>query len=227
MKAIILCAGRGTRLKPLTDTIPKTLLPVQGEPILGHILRELPEDITEVFLVVGYLGEKIRDFVESKNYPFSINYIQQIPDKKGTGAALLSVKPFINKDERFLVLNGDDLIKKHDLENLLLHPRSFQVQHTVLPGYYKIVSKEGFLSHFEPQTDEEKEKGALVATGAYVLDSNFFDFEPREVWGGEIGIPQTLVAHTHDYLVTTVVCTSWKPINTIEHLKRANKNFSH
>lgn len=227
MKAIILCAGRGTRLKPLTDTTPKTLLPVQGEPILRHILRELPEDITEVFLVIDYLGEKIQDFVKNKSYPFSISCVEQIPYKKGTGAALLSVKPFINKGERFLVLNGDDLIKKRDLENLLLHPRSFQVQHAILPGHYKIVSREEFLSHFEPQTDEEKEKGALVATGAYVLDSNFFDFEPREVWGGEIGIPQTLVAHTHDYPITTVVCTSWEPINTIEHLKRANKNFSH
>ena len=63
MKAIILCAGRGTRLQPLTDTVPKTLLTVKNKPILQHILENLPDQIDEVFLVVDYLKEKIIEFI--------------------------------------------------------------------------------------------------------------------------------------------------------------------
>lgn len=225
MKAIILCAGKGTRLEPLTLETPKTLLPVKDTPILEHILNELPSQISEVFLIVDYLSEKIESFVNEKkdSFPFQINCVQQIADKKGTLAALYSVKPYIKKNERFLVLNGDDLIKKYDLEKIISLPRAFATQKKIMPHYHKVISQNGFLDSFQSQTEIENKNGVMVATGIYILDSDIFDFEPVGTTGSEIGIPQTILKNKDLYPIQTVEFSSWNPINTIEHLEEANK----
>ncbi len=222
MKAIILCAGRGTRLQPLTDTTPKTLLEVKGKPILDHILEELPNDITEVFLVVDYLADIIRNHVQKISYPFSITCVQQIPDKKGALAALLSVKDYLKDGERFLIVNGDDLIKKYDLEKLLAYGRALAVQKTIMPRYYKVATKDGLLESFNSQNEEEKIEGVPIATGSYILDTRIFDFEPRLLTGNEIGIPQTILDNKETYPTHVVLFDSWIPINSKDDLDKVN-----
>lgn len=69
MKAIIPVAGAGTKLRPLTYTQPKPLIPVAGKPIIGYILDQLVESgIEEYVFILGYLGEKIKEFLED-SYP--------------------------------------------------------------------------------------------------------------------------------------------------------------
>jgi len=62
MQCVILVAGRGTRMGKLTDSCPKPMLPIKGKPKLVYTLENLPEEIDEVILVIGYLGEQIRNF---------------------------------------------------------------------------------------------------------------------------------------------------------------------
>lgn len=78
MKAIIPVAGAGTKLRPHTYTQPKALIPVAGKPILSFIIDELIEaDVKDCIFIVGYLGEKIRDYVE-KNYPkLNVTFVEQ------------------------------------------------------------------------------------------------------------------------------------------------------
>ncbi len=223
MKAIILAAGKGTRLQPLTFDTPKPLLEVRGIPIIEHILTELPEEITEVIIVAEHLKDKIKHYFNQKSYPFSIQIIEQIKDKKGTLAALLSAKNILSANEKFLVLNGDDLIKKEDLKNTLKHDRSFGVCHsTRLPRYHKVVSKNGLLDSLVPQTEAEKLEGVMIATGTYFLDTGIFNFEPHLLAGDEIGIPQTLLDYKDFYPVTVVEFNYWQPINSLEDLAKAN-----
>lgn len=226
MKAIILAAGKGTRLRPLTYEAPKPLLHVHGRPILEHILSELPEVITEVYVVVDHLKDQLYAFAETvnvqKKFPARIFCIEQLPDEKGTLAALKSVKHVLVPNEKFLVLNGDDLVKRHDLEKMFNHERAFAVQHTTLmPRYHKVTRNNGVLYDFVPQTGDEQQAGAHVATGTYLIDTQIFDFEPRLLHGGEIGIPQTILDHKNVYPVTVVDFESWTPINSIEDLERA------
>lgn len=108
MKIIIPAAGIGTRLRPHTYSEPKALLKVAGKPILGHILDNLIGlKPTEVIFVIGFLGQKIIDFVK-KNYKFKTNFVEQ---KKllGLGHAIYLTKEFIT-EEPVLIILGDTII---------------------------------------------------------------------------------------------------------------------
>ena len=94
MKAIILAAGEGTRLKPLTLDIPKSLISIGGKPIIDRIFESLPDEIDEVFIVVGHLKEKIKSHLGDNFRGKKVSYANQI-DKHGTFGALLSKRNLV------------------------------------------------------------------------------------------------------------------------------------
>ena len=106
MKAIIPVAGAGTKLRPLTYTQPKALIPIAGKTILGVIVDQLTEaGITEFIYVIGYLGEKIQHYIE-KTYPHLKNTFITQNDRRGTGHAIWLAKEDVQDDEVMIVL-GD------------------------------------------------------------------------------------------------------------------------
>jgi glucose-1-phosphate thymidylyltransferase len=109
IKAIIPVAGFVTRLRPHTFTVPKALLHVAGKPILGHILDQVKElGIKDVVLILGYLGTKIKEYVE-KDYP-DMNFAYAVQEKpQGPGHAISLAEPFINKKEPVLIIYGDTI----------------------------------------------------------------------------------------------------------------------
>ena len=110
MKAIIPVAGAGTKLRPHTYTQPKALLPVAGKPIIAHLLDQLIESgFSEFVIVLGYLGEKIRDYIAHQYPSLKVSYVsQQNPD--GIGHAVWLCKDFVKKNEELLIVLGDSLI---------------------------------------------------------------------------------------------------------------------
>lgn len=221
MKAIILAAGRGTRLKPLTDTTPKTLLPIHGKPILRYVLDSLPDEIDEVIIIADHLKEHVEMFAREHTHETRpIHVIAQKAGSKGTMAALLSAKPYLS-NERFLVINGDDIHQKESLEEILRHERSFGVQQMHMPGYHAVRHKDGFLSHFEPATPGEE---TPIATGAYALDTHIFNIEPALLRDGELGLPQTILVYKETHPVRYIETKGWIPVNTHEDLARAAAN---
>ena len=106
MKAIIPVAGAGTKLRPLTYTQPKALIPIAGKTILGVIVDQLTEaGITEFIYVIGYLGEKIQNYIE-KTYPHLNNTFITQNDRRGTGHAIWLTMDNVQNDEVMIVL-GD------------------------------------------------------------------------------------------------------------------------
>ena len=77
MQCVIIAAGRGTRMRPLTDTTPKPLLKVCGKAVLDHIVEALPTQITELIIVTGYLGEQIREHCGEEFYVRPVTYLEQ------------------------------------------------------------------------------------------------------------------------------------------------------
>jgi len=108
MKAIIPVAGAGTKLRPHTYTQPKALIPLAGKTVLSIIVDQLKEGgITEFVFIVGYLGEKIQDYVKA-NYPELTSHFIVQNDRQGIGHAIKLAKSIVNGDEALIVL-GDTI----------------------------------------------------------------------------------------------------------------------
>src|SRR6266487_4337688 len=106
----ILAGGLATRLRPLTERIPKVLLPVAGKPFLAHQLELLrSQGLSRAVLCVGYLGEMVqRDFGDGRDWGVHLDYSFDGPALLGTGGALQKALPLLG--ERFFVLYGDSYL---------------------------------------------------------------------------------------------------------------------
>ncbi len=117
MQAIVLAAGEGTRIRPLTYTKPKVMLPIANKPILEHLIVELRKaGIKDIILVVGYKDEVIRNhFKDGSDWDVNITYVSQ-KVQMGTADALKSAMHLI--DDEFIVLNGDNIVSYEDIKKI-------------------------------------------------------------------------------------------------------------
>ena len=118
MKAILLAAGEGKRMRPLTANRPKVMLPLANKPILEHLLIEaVKAGVSDFIFIVGYYNEQVRDYFGSgKEWGVNISYASQ-QKQMGTADALWMVQDSI--DSKFLLINGDIILKSHDLEKMM------------------------------------------------------------------------------------------------------------
>ncbi len=124
MKAVIPVAGAGTLLRPHTHTQPKPLVPVAGEPILGHIIRQLiASGIQELVFVIGYLGEKIEAYVKAQ-YADHIRctFVVQDP-REGSAHAIWVAREHLREESEILIMLGDTIVEM-DFSAFLLHPNT-------------------------------------------------------------------------------------------------------
>lgn len=110
MKAIIPVAGAGIKLRPLTYTQPKPLIPVAGKPIIAHILDQLIQSgIREYVFILGYLGEKIREYLEEHYTGITKHYIIQ-NERAGLGHAISLCRDIIKDDDEAIIQLGDTIL---------------------------------------------------------------------------------------------------------------------
>lgn len=108
VRVVILTSGRGTRLAPLTDSIPKPLLPVANRPLLEYLIYAVAQaGFTEVILTAGYLGSQIEDFVKGISLDLSIQVVPAPQWQKGPLTVFRAVQPFLKDDSAFILLPGD------------------------------------------------------------------------------------------------------------------------
>lgn len=226
MKAIILCAGDGERLKPLTETIPKSLILINNKPILFYILSSLPDKIDEVFIIIK---EKNKNLFEQFLVDFQINsnikFLFQDENKKGTYFALMTAKDFLINEDKFLVLNGDDIFLKEDIENLVkISSPAYGLSNKKLDKRYRTCDLDTInnkILSFRKQTEFEIDKELPCFSGSFTLTSDFFEYKPVYYEEGEAGIPHTLFANCYD--VSYIILKEWLQINTKEDLEIAQK----
>ena len=117
MQCVILAAGEGSRMRPLTSSRPKVMLPLVGKPMLEHLIRNVRDaGIKEIIIVVGYKEEAIREyFGDGRSFGVSITYVVQ-RKQLGTADALRTAEPFIT--DTFLMLNGDMVVEIGDLQKI-------------------------------------------------------------------------------------------------------------
>ena len=117
MKAIIPVAGAGTKLRPLTYTQPKALIPIAGKTILGVIVDQLIDaGVVEFVFVIGYLGEKIQRYIEKKYPDLKYTFVTQ-NDRRGTGHAIWLTQDAVGDDEVMIVLG--DTVCDYNVKDVL------------------------------------------------------------------------------------------------------------
>lgn len=220
MDAIILAAGKGLRMRPLTLTTPKPLLPLQGRPILDWSLGALPREVDRVLVVVHYLSEQIEAYLKTQSHFREWLAVPQ-GEARGTGDAFRCCRPHLRSD-RFLVMNGDDLYGAADLAELagsgagvLCHPvdepEKFGIANLKPDGFLdKLVEKPKGLS--SPQ---------LANTGAYLFPREVFDVELKLSERGEYEITDYVSSLAARQPVRVVRAKFWLPIGTPEALEQA------
>jgi glucose-1-phosphate thymidylyltransferase len=201
MKAIIPVAGAGTKLRPHTYTQPKALIPLAGKTVLSIIIEQLKNaGINEFIFIVGYLGDKIQDYVK-KEHPFLQSHFVHQNDRQGIGHALKLTRDLVNGDEIFVVL-GDtiteypiDEVLKSDSSMLAVKkvddPRSF--------GVAEIESDSNIVKHVIEKPQIPKSNMALV--GVYKIKETNLLFECLDA-----NINQGLKTHGEFSLTDAIDC---------------------
>lgn len=199
MKAVILAAGKGTRMRELTEEIPKPMLRVQGKPILEHIVSGLVSSgVHDIFIVTGYQAETIEGyFKDGAQWNAHIAYGRQLV-QDGTGKAPELAKEFIGPSP-FLLTYGDILVKPETYQQMIhrYNEDYFSGVVTVTPG--EDVTKGG-LNFFDDtfcltrlvekpsaeQIQQLRDEGLLKAgdpawynAGIYIFKPSLFDFTAK------------------------------------------------
>lgn len=192
MKAVILAAGEGTRLRPFTVSRPKVMIPIGNRPILEYVVQALAANgITDIVLVVGYMKERIMSFFGNGSR-FGVRISYAIQDKQlGTAHAALAVRDRIKED--FILVAGDNIIDAQVIQDLLQHKggMSMLVTDSEMPSKYGVVQIEaGRVVDIIEKPD--KGVGNIINTGIYRFPPEIFDFLERGVMTGKSGITHVL-----------------------------------
>jgi len=224
VKAIILAAGKGSRLAPLTDTTPKPMINIAGKPILEHTMESIYTQVDEIIIVVKYLSETISNYFWDNFLGTKITYHIQ-DDEKWTGAAIRWIK----FEEDFILINWDSIFEKKDLDNLINSQNYWAlVLETDTPEKYWIFEQNS--NKFATKIVEKPKEFIwnLANQGAYKFSSEMFNLvekiELSERWEYEITDAINLFIKNNEFQLINL---EWKildisyPWNILE----ANKYF--
>jgi UDP-N-acetylglucosamine diphosphorylase / glucose-1-phosphate thymidylyltransferase / UDP-N-acetylgalactosamine diphosphorylase / glucosamine-1-phosphate N-acetyltransferase / galactosamine-1-phosphate N-acetyltransferase len=223
MTGIILAAGRGTRMAPLTDIMPKPMLRVLDKNLIEWKLEALPQGITNIIIVVGYKKEVIQDYFGDSWHGIPITYLEQVT-LDGTGGALLLCKPHIK--EKAIVLMGDDIYARKDIEKLSRHDHAILAHdggEEALLKKGQVVEQDGLFKGLNEGDTQSGTPSTLINAGAYSISKNYFDYPLVNVSETEFGLPHTLIGVTKDHPVHVITTTNWIQITTPECLAKAEE----
>src|ERR1700742_17018 len=206
MQALILAGGQGTRLRPLTSTIPKPVVPLVGRPFISYMLEWLrSHGVDDVILGCGHMADGVRDVLgDGESLGIRLRYVEE-PRPLGTGGALKFAERLL--DERFLMLNGDVLTDIDLTAQLGQHERAGAVGTLALtpvedPSAYGLVRLDGSgaVTEFVEKPAPDQIDTNNISAGAYVLERSVLellaagepasierDVVPRLVGGGGYG----------------------------------------
>jgi len=232
MKGIILHGGHGTRLRPLTHTGPKQLLPIANKPMSQYCLESLRRaGIKDIAIVIGGIGlNKVRDYYEDgKKFDVNITYVEQ-DSPRGIAHAVGICKKFVDND-KFVVFLGDNIIQK-DITDYVKKFEQSDAQASILLCEVKNPSQFGIaeIENGNLKKIIEKPKNPstnLAVTGIYFLSSSIFDIieELKPSWRNELEIADALqmIIDKKQKIIYEIITDFWKDTGTPEDILLANK----
>jgi mannose-1-phosphate guanylyltransferase len=202
MQAVILVGGEGTRLRPLTSTVPKPVVPLVDRPMMVYMLEWLRgHGIDDVIMSCGFKATKVRDVLgDGSQLGISLRFVEE-PDPRGTAGALKFAEEFL--DGRFLMLNGDVLtdidltaqIEQHESTGATGTLALVPVPDPSSYGLVRLRDDDSVAEFLEKPSADAVLDTNLISAGAYVLEHSVLDLIPpdrnvsieREVWPALVG----------------------------------------
>ncbi len=219
MKAVILAAGRGKRMMPLTSEIPKPMIIVDTKPLLYYTLDAVHNYVDEIIIVIGYHGDQIKAYFGKAFNGTPITYKEQ-EAPLGTGHALLTANP----EGRFIMINGDDFFDKEIIMKVLDHDLCVAAAHVDNPKKFGIFEvKDNLVVGLEEKP--EHPKSDLANIGLWVMDERLVHLmenipkSPR----GEFEITDALKEFIKSEKVYCEVTDKWIPVGYPEDIEKVEK----
>jgi mannose-1-phosphate guanylyltransferase len=201
MQAVILVGGEGTRLRPLTSTVPKPLVPLVDRPFIAFMLEWLRgHGIDDVIMSCGFLATSVRNVLgDGSGLGMRLRFVEE-PDPRGTAGALKYAESLL--DERFLMLNGDVLTDLDLTAQIAQHDQTGARATLALvpvadPSAYGLVhlNEDNSVCDFLEKPSSDAIDTNLISAGAYVLERDVLELVPaerkvsieREVWPQLVG----------------------------------------
>jgi mannose-1-phosphate guanylyltransferase len=181
VQALILAGGEGTRLRPLTSTVPKPVVPLVDRPFIRYMLEWLRgHGVDDVILSCGFMAERVRAVLgDGSNLGIRLRYLEE-PEPLGTGGALKFAEDLL--DERFFMMNGDVLTDIDLTAQLEQHERTGARATLALipvedPSAYGLVRRnaDGSVKEFVEKPGPEQIDTNLINAGAYIIDHDVLD----------------------------------------------------
>jgi mannose-1-phosphate guanylyltransferase len=201
VQAVILAGGEGTRLRPLTSTVPKPVVPLVDRPFIAFMIEWLREQgVDDIVMCCGFLATSVRNVLgDGSRLDVRLRFVEE-PDPRGTAGALKFAEPML--DERFLMLNGDVLTDIALDGQIAQHERTGAVATLALvgvpdPAAYGLVrlAEDNSVKAFVEKPSPDSIDTNLISAGAYVLERSILELIPpdrnvsieREVWPRLVG----------------------------------------
>ncbi|MFP4175384.1 MAG: sugar phosphate nucleotidyltransferase, partial [Halobacteriales archaeon] len=222
-QAVVLAAGEGRRLRPLTSLRPKPMVPVGNRPVLEHVVEALADaGVDEIVFVVGYRRERIQTyFGDGDDWGVDIEYVVQ-GKQLGTGHALLQAEDAVDGD--FLVVNGDSIVDASLVSSLVsAEAPAVAVTRSDQPTDYGVVNVDnGRVVGIEEKPRVYDAETETINAGVYRLDQEVFDEIRSRRAGGETSLTEALVALSHRRRLDAVRVEGWTDVSHLWDVLRVN-----
>jgi mannose-1-phosphate guanylyltransferase len=202
MKAMILAAGKGTRVRPLTYDVPKPMIPLLGKPVMAYLVEHLAKHgVNQIMVNVSYLHEKIEEFFgEGHQFGVQIGYSfegytkddgEVVPEPIGSAGGMKKIQEFGGFfDETTIVLCGDALIDldlgaalaEHKTKGAIASVITREVPWDKVSSYGVVVTDaDGRITQFQEKPSQEEAKSNFISTGIYIFEPEAIDLIPSGV----------------------------------------------
>jgi mannose-1-phosphate guanylyltransferase len=199
MKAVILAGGLGTRLRPLTYSIPKPLVPIAGKPLIRRIIDGLPSSVDTVILAVSYMKDALEDYFRVEPCGRKVILVNE-SSPMGTGGALKNVAQHI--DGTFILQNGD-CVSSLDIKAMVRAHREYGGLGTLAlwevedPSTFGVVEIERNMriTDFQEKPSLAEAKSNLINAGVYVFEPEILDY----IGKGQVSIEREVFPRVIEY----------------------------
>ena len=223
IKAMIMAAGVGSRLEPLTKSVPKPLVPIANKPVMDILFENLAQiGIKDVICNTYYMADKIIERYTNNKFGINFNYVKE-ETLSGTAGGVKKCQFFFEKDSTFVVLSADGLSNADLKHGIDIHKKSGaiatigikQIPMEDVPHFGVVVTdKDGFIAEFQEKPSIEEAKSNFINTGLYIFDYKVFDYIPEDTFYdfAKNVFPKLLAEHA---INTFEVKEYWSDIGTI------------